>query len=94
MIQKNSSPNVAKLWRNNENIRFSEAFVDTIYIVSDSKLISSIAFNTSKYHWSIEEFSSSKNTKERIFIADVSKNDDHIFFQCILWYVFRWVCFI
>jgi hypothetical protein len=76
-------PNTIRLWNSNGNIRFKEDFVDTLYTVSGNHLIPSITFNTGKYHWPMEERLSTKNTKERIFISDVSENDYFVFFQCI-----------
>jgi hypothetical protein len=76
-------PNAAKLWRNGENIRFKPDFVDTLYTVSGNKLIPSIAFNTGKYHLSVEESMDKENSVGRIFIAEVSENRDFVFFQCI-----------
>ena len=61
---------------------FKEEFVDTLYTVTDRKLVPSIVFNTGKYHWQIEDRWSTKNASERIFIADVSENDNFVFFQC------------
>ena len=75
--------NIARLWKNNGNIRFKEDYVDTLYTVSGSKLVPSIIFNTGKYHWPVEEITSKKNTNERIIITDVSENDNFVFFQCI-----------
>ncbi|MDR2232170.1 MAG: DUF4934 domain-containing protein [Tannerella sp.] len=75
--------NAAKMWRYNGNVRFKEDFVDTIYTVSDNKLTPYMTFQTGQYHWPIEDALSSKNTDERVFIAAVTENDDHVFFQCI-----------
>jgi len=77
------APNAARLWRNNETIRFKEEFVDTIYAVSGSQLIPYVTFNTGKYHWPIDKSSNAENTKELIYIADVSENNTFVFFQCI-----------
>lgn len=76
-------PNVASLWKNNENSYFKEDFVDTVYTVSGNKLIPSIIFHTGKYHWPFEERTNKRNTNERIFMADVSENNTFVFFQCI-----------
>ena len=73
----------ARIWKDNENIRFIQDFVDTIYTVSGSKLIPSIAFHTGKYHWPTEERRSEKNNHNRIFVADINENNNVIFFQCI-----------
>ena len=75
--------NVARIWEHNGNIRFKEEFVDTLYTISDRKLIPTIVFNTGKYHWPAEEELTTRNTNDRIFIADVSENDNFIFYQCI-----------
>jgi len=75
--------NVARMWKNNGNIRFKEDYVDTLYTVSDNQLVPSIIFNTGKYHWPLEEITNKKNTNERICITDVSENDNFVFFQCI-----------
>jgi len=75
--------NAARIWKSDEHIRFKEEFIDTIYTISDRKLIPSIVFHTGKYHWPIQELTSSQNTNERIFIADVSENNTFVFFQCI-----------
>jgi len=77
------APNSAKLWRNNKNIRFKEDFVDTLYTLANNQLIPSIIFHTGKYHWPVEERTSKQSTNERIFIADVSENENFVFFQCI-----------
>jgi hypothetical protein len=76
-------PNAARVWEKNGIIRFKEDFVDTLYTYSDKKLIPSIVFNTGKYHWPVQERTNTKNTDERIFIADVSENETFVFFQCI-----------
>ena len=73
----------ARIWKNNENIRFKQDFVDTIYTVSGNELIPSIVFSTGKYHWPLQERRSEKNNNERIFIADINENNSFIFFQCI-----------
>jgi hypothetical protein len=75
--------NAARIWKHNGNIRYKEEFVDTLYTVSDRKLVPSIVFNTGKYHWPVQERWSKKNASERIFIADISENESFIFFQCI-----------
>ena len=74
---------VARIWRNNENTRFKQDFIDTIFTVSGSNLIPSIVFNTGKYHWPVQERRSDRNNNERIFIADIYENNMFIFFQCI-----------
>jgi hypothetical protein len=76
-------PNARTLWKYNENIRFKEAFVDTVYMVSGNNLIPSIIFHTGKYHWPFEERTNKRYTNDRIFIADVSENKKFVFFQCI-----------
>ena len=73
----------ATLWMNNGNIRFKENFVDTVYTLTDKKLIPSIVFNTGKWHWPQRERMDKEHTNERIFIADVSENNTFVFFQCI-----------
>jgi hypothetical protein len=82
-IRQVNALHAARIWKNGENIRYKQDFVDTVYTVSGSKLIPSIVFNTGKYHWPVEERRSEKNNSERIFIADISENNDLIFFQCI-----------
>ena len=77
------TPNAARIWRSNGNIRFKEEFVDTIYTVSDSKLIPHIVFNTGKFHWSIQDATDKKSANERIYISDVFENNHFVFFQCI-----------
>ena len=76
------APNAARLWKNNGQIRFKEEFIDTVYTISDHKLIPSIVFHTGKYHWPIHEITSKRNSNERVFIADVSENNTFVFFQC------------
>ena len=83
------SLNAARLWRNNENIRFKEDFVDTVYTISKSKLIPSIIFNTGKYHWPAQEATNKNDSKERIFIAGVSENDTIIFFQFVKQFLYN-----
>ena len=73
----------ATLWNNNENIRFKESFIDTIYTIIDGKLIPDITFHTGKWHWPENERMSQRNNSERIFISDVSENNTFVFFQCI-----------
>ena len=73
----------ARIWKNNENIRFKQDFIDTIYTVSGNKLIPSIVFKTGKYHWPVQERKSEKNNLERIFIADINENNSIVFFQCV-----------
>ena len=74
---------VPRIWKNNENIRFKEEFVDTIYTCSNGKLIPSIAFNTGEYHWPLEEIRTGRITNKWIFIAGICENNTFIFFQCI-----------
>ncbi|MDR1156625.1 MAG: DUF4934 domain-containing protein [Bacteroidales bacterium] len=76
--------NAARIWKNNETIRIKEDFIDTLYTVSAGKFIPSIAFHTGKYHWPIEEKTNKKHTNERIFIADISENNELVFFQSIM----------
>ena len=73
----------ARIWKNNENLRFKQDFIDTIFTVSGNKLIPSIVFNTGKYHWPVQERKSEKNNLERIFIADINENNNLVFFQCV-----------
>jgi len=73
----------ARIWRNGENIRFKQDFVDTIYTVSGNNLMPFIAFNTEKFHWPAHERRSEKNNNGRIFIADIYENNNFIFFQCV-----------
>jgi len=82
-VRQVTALHAARIWKNNGNIRFKQDFVDTIYTVSGSKLIPSIAFHMGKYHWPIEERKSEKNSDERIFVADIYENSNFIFFQCI-----------
>ena len=77
------APNSAKIWKHNENIRFKEDFVDTLYTLANRQLIPSIIFNTGKYHWPAQERISKNNTTERIFVSYVSENENFVFFQCI-----------
>ncbi|MDR0698892.1 MAG: DUF4934 domain-containing protein [Tannerella sp.] len=82
-VRQVNALHAARIWKNNENTRYKQDFVDTIYTVSGSKLIPSIVFNTGQYHWPVQERRSEKNNSERIFIADISENNSLIFFQCI-----------
>ena len=75
--------NAARIWQNDETIRFKQDFVDTIYTVSGSRLIPAIAFKTGKYLWPIQERRSNRSTSERIFIADIYENNHFVFFQCV-----------
>ena len=77
------APNATKIWKHNGHIHFKEDFMDTVYRLSGSQLVPSIIFNTGKYHWPVAERTSKKRTNERIFISDVSENDNFVFFQCI-----------
>lgn len=83
IIRQINPLHAARIWKSNENIRFKQDFVDTIYTVSNSKLIPSIAFHTGKHHWPLEERRSEKNNSKRIFIADISESTHFIFFQCV-----------
>jgi hypothetical protein len=76
-------PNTETIWKNNEIIRFKEDFVDTIYTVSNNKLIPSIIFHTGKHRWPVEARASKSNPNNWIFVSYVSENDNFIFFQCI-----------
>ena len=76
-------PYSPSIWKHNENIRYKEDFVDTVYTVSGAHLTPSFIFNTGRYHWPVEERTSKKNTNERIYISDVSENNTFVFFQCI-----------
>ncbi|MDR1114954.1 MAG: DUF4934 domain-containing protein [Tannerella sp.] len=82
-IRQINALHAARIWKNNENIRYKQDFIDTVYTVSGSKLIPSVAFKTGKYHWPVQERRSEKNNSERIFISDISENNSFIFFQCI-----------
>ena len=82
-VRQVNALNAARIWKNNENIRFKQDFIDTIFTVSGSKLIPSIVFKTGKYHWPVQEIRSDKKNNERIFIADINENNNFIFFQCI-----------
>jgi hypothetical protein len=73
----------SRIWENNGNIRFKEVFSDTIYTFSDNQFIPSILFNTGKYHWPAQNFTTQRNTNNRILITDVFENNTFIFFQCI-----------
>jgi len=75
--------NAARIWKNKDDIRFKEEFIDTIFTVSNNTLIPSIIFHTGKYHWPLQESTLKKNTNDRIFIAEVTENNAFIFFQCI-----------
>ena len=79
-LQARIVSNVARLWNHNGNIRFKEDYVDTIYTISHNKLIPSITFHIGKDRLPIEERARQSN-EEKIFIADVSENNDFIFFQ-------------
>ncbi|GEM_PF-162407 len=82
-VRQVNALHAARIWKNNESIRYKQDFIDTIYTVSGEKLIPSIIFNTGKYHWPVQERRSEKDTNERVFIADISENNNFIFFQCI-----------
>jgi len=75
--------NTARVWKNNNVIRFKQDFVDTIFTVSGSKLIPSFVFYSGRFRWPEQERRSTRNTNERIFIADISENNSYVFFQCI-----------
>ena len=79
-LQARMVSNVARLWNHNGNIRFKEDYVDTIYTILNNKLIPSISFHTGKDRLPIEERARQSN-EEKIFIADVSENNDFVFFQ-------------
>jgi len=73
----------ARLWKNNDNIRFKENFIDTIYTLSAGKLIPTFVFNAGKYHWPLKDINSKEKTNERIFIEYLYENNKSIFFQFI-----------
>jgi hypothetical protein len=75
--------NAARIWKNNEKVSFKQDFVDTIFSVTDGMIIPTIAFHTGKFHWPVQEKTSNRNNNERIFIADISENNNFIFFQCV-----------
>jgi len=81
--QQINAPTFARIWKNRENIRFKEDFVDTLYTLSGNQLIPYLIFDTGKYHWPVQERKSAKNSNVRIFMSDVSENENFIFFQCI-----------
>lgn len=83
IIRQIHALNAARIWKNNNNIRFKHDFIDTIFTVSGSKLIPSFVLNTGKFHWPVQERRSEKNNNERVFIADIYENNNFIFFQCI-----------
>ena len=75
---------ISTTWYNNENIRYKEAFVDTLYTLIGNSFVPSIVFNTGKYSWPVQDVRNNEhNTNERIFISDVSENNNFVFFQCI-----------
>ncbi len=82
-VRQVNALHAARIWKNDGNIRYKQDFIDTIYTIAGSKLIPSVVFHTGKFHWPVEERRSEKNTNKRIFIADISENNDFIFFQCI-----------
>ena len=75
--------NTARMWKNNNTTRIKPDFVDTIFTVSGSKLIPSFVFNSGRFRWPVQERRRTRNTNERIFIADISENNNCVFFQCI-----------
>ncbi|MDR1225020.1 MAG: DUF4934 domain-containing protein [Tannerella sp.] len=78
------APNAVRMWKGSGDvIRFKEDFTDTLYTVSGSRLVPSIAFHTGRYRWPAAEKTDKRHNSERIFIADVSENDSLVFFQCI-----------
>ena len=74
---------VPRMWSYNENIRFKEEFVDTIYTLSNGKLIPAFTFHTGKYHWPLEELKTNRINNNWIFIAGVCESNTFILFQCI-----------
>ena len=50
------SPRVlSTLWKHNGKVRFKEAYLATIYTLSENKLSPYLIFNTGKYHYPAEE---------------------------------------
>lgn len=77
------TPSAPVLWKNKEEVRFKENFVDTIYTITGTTLTPAFVFHTGKWHWPKEDQTNKEKSAERIFVADVSENNEFIFFQCI-----------
>ena len=76
------SPRVlSTLWKHNGKVRFKEAYLDTIYTLSENKLSPYLIFNTGKYHYPAEERYQPKENDERVKIDYVMESTTLIIFQ-------------
>lgn len=63
-------------------IRFHEAYSDTVFNIKGSKLVPQWIFNTGNLHFPREKYGNIEESKERIVITYVAENKNLIFFQC------------
>lgn len=71
------------LWKSDNQVRYKENFIDTIYTVSKNALEPYLVFSTGKWHWGAEARTDSKDNEKRLLVACVFETDDTFFFQCI-----------
>ena len=72
---------LSTLWKHNGKVRFKEAYLDTIYTLSENKLSPYLIFNTGKYHYPAEERYQQKENDERVKIDYVMESTTLIIFQ-------------
>ena len=78
-----------------EKVRFKEAYLDTIYTLSENKLSPYLIFNTGKYHYPAEERYQQKENDERVKdrLCDGKYHSDHLPVQteekCIPVYIIK-----
>ena len=76
------SPRVlSTLWKHNGKVRFKEAYLDTIYTLSENKLSPYLIFNTGKYVYPAEDRYQQKENDERVKIDYVMESTTLIIFQ-------------
>lgn len=71
------------LWKSDNQVRYKENFIDTIYTVNKNALEPYIAFSTGKWHWGAEARTDSKDNEKRLLVGCVFETENTIFFQCI-----------
>ena len=70
------------IYRTGDELRFYEAYNDTVFCIEDGKLFPRWIFNTDKYHFPKELHGNVKESLDRIVVTYVTENDHLLFFQC------------
>jgi hypothetical protein len=73
------TPNTPSLWRLNDEVRFKEAFIDTIYTVKGSTLTPLMVLNLGEYHWPYEQRFDSHVSESKLFVDYILENDEVIY---------------